>query len=111
MTFPGKVAVVTGAGSGIGRATAIALAEQGARVAIVDRDEAAASETAHFIGDDAFAVRADTACESDVVEMVARVQQAFGRVDLLHNHAGILHPADASILDISEEAIDGTLSV
>jgi NAD(P)-dependent dehydrogenase (short-subunit alcohol dehydrogenase family) len=111
-SFAGTVAIVTGAGSGIGRATAEALAEQGARVAIVDRDEAAAATTARSIGesDRALAVRADTSCESDVAAMVARIREAWGRVDVLHNHAGILHPADASILDISEEAIDATLN-
>jgi NAD(P)-dependent dehydrogenase (short-subunit alcohol dehydrogenase family) len=110
--FDGKVAIVTGAGSGIGRATAAALAEQGARVAIVDRDEAAAVTTAQSIGgpDRALAVRADTSRESDVMAMVARIHEAWGRVDVLHNHAGILHPADASILDVPEEAIDATLA-
>src|SRR5215210_4121442 len=106
MTFAGKVAVVTGAGSGIGRASASALAEQGARVAIVDRDEASARQTAESIGEGAIAVKADTSREADVADMVQTVKQVFGRIDLLHNHAGILHPADASILDITEKTID-----
>jgi NAD(P)-dependent dehydrogenase (short-subunit alcohol dehydrogenase family) len=111
MTFAGKVAVVTGAGSGIGRASAVALAEQGARVAIVDRDETAARNTAESIGEGAIAVKADTSREVDVAEMVRTVKQTFGRIDLLHNHAGILHPSDASILDIAETTIDETLAV
>lgn len=113
MSFASKVAIVTGGGSGIGRATALALADQGARVVVVDRDEASARATAEAIGgpERALAVRADTSREQDVVQMVASVQDAWGRVDVLHNHAGILHESDASILDIAEEAIDATLAV
>ncbi len=113
MSFASKVAIVTGAGSGIGRASALALANAGARVAAVDRDEPAAQETLAAINrpGEAIALRADVSRESEVAAMVASVVDRWGRVDLVHNHAGILHPADASILDISEEAIDTTLAV
>lgn len=112
MDIADRVAIVTGGGSGIGRATAQALARQGARVAVVDVDQDGARETAETIGaQGALAIRADVSREGDVAEMVAQVALAWGRVDLLHNHAGILHPGDASILDIDEAAIDGTLGV
>ena len=112
MSFAGKVAIVTGGGSGIGRASALALAEAGARVAVVDRDAAGAAATAAAIpeADAALALPADVSRESDVAAAVARVLDHWGRIDVAHNHAGILHPADASILDISEEAIDATLA-
>jgi len=113
MSFANKVAIVTGGGSGIGRASALALAQAGARVAVVDRDEAGAEATAAAMQrpDVTVALRADVSRESEVAAMVASVVERWGRVDLLHNHAGILHPGDASILDISEEAIDTTLAI
>lgn len=112
MSFEGKIAVVTGGGSGIGRATAELLADQGARVAIVDRDEERALAAARAIGSDqAIGLCADVSNEADVRAAVERVLATWGRIDLLHNQAGILHPADASILEIDEAAIDGTLAV
>ncbi|NHN34920.1 SDR family NAD(P)-dependent oxidoreductase [Paenibacillus agricola] len=109
----GKVAVITGAGSGIGRASAELLAREGARVAIVDRDFARAQETAQLIGgtDRAIVIKANVTNESEVAEMVAQVLREWGQIDLLHNHAGILHPKDASILEIEEKTIDETLGV
>jgi NAD(P)-dependent dehydrogenase (short-subunit alcohol dehydrogenase family) len=110
--FEGKVAVVTGGGSGIGRATAELLAAQGAKVAIVDREEDRALDAAREIGEDrALGLRADVACADDIRAAVERVLARWGGIDLLHNQAGILHPGDASILDIDEAAIDGTLAV
>lgn len=108
-----KVAIVTGAGSGIGRVTAQTLAREGAKVAVVDRNPEQAEETARSIGgeDRAIAIRANVANEQDIVEMVSQVKAHWGRIDLLHNHAGILSQGDASILDIEEKAIDETLAV
>lgn len=113
MSFEGQVAIVTGGGSGIGRATAEELVRQGVRVAVVDRDEARARETVRLLGDAdrAIAIQADVSKEAAVAEMVGRVVSEWGRLDLLHNHAGILHPRDASILEIDEAAIDATLAV
>jgi NAD(P)-dependent dehydrogenase (short-subunit alcohol dehydrogenase family) len=110
LSLEGRVAVVTGAGSGIGAATAALLAQEGALVAVVDRDAARAREVADRIGGSAVAVPADVARESDVAAMVEQIVAWYGRIDLLHNHAGLLHPQDGSILDIGEEAIDATLA-
>lgn len=110
MQFAGKVAMVTGAGSGIGAASARLLAEAGARVGVVDRDEARAQEVARRIGADALAIRADVSSEADVREAVRRLEAQWGAIHLLHNHAGMLHPGDASILNIEEVAIDETLA-
>jgi NAD(P)-dependent dehydrogenase (short-subunit alcohol dehydrogenase family) len=113
MGFDNKIAVVTGGGSGIGRAICKALSEAGARVAVVDRDAEGARETAegHCRAGTAIAVAADVTDEGQVSGMVAEVTGKWGRLDLLHNHAGILHPNDASILDITAAAIDETLAV
>jgi NAD(P)-dependent dehydrogenase (short-subunit alcohol dehydrogenase family) len=84
----GKVAVVTGAGSGIGKATAERFAAEGAKVVVADvsgRQEAVAAA----IGASAIAVRADVAQEADVAAMIAAAETAFGRLDILVNNAGI----------------------
>jgi len=93
----GKVALVCGAGSiaegwGNGKATAVAFAREGARVFAVDRDDAAARQTAAIIGDegfDAVAHVADIADGAQVAAMVAACRDAFGRIDILHNNVGI----------------------
>jgi NAD(P)-dependent dehydrogenase (short-subunit alcohol dehydrogenase family) len=94
LDLSGKVALVTGAGSGIGRATAIALAEAGAVVAInYHRNEAGAEETKRKIvaaGGRAITVRADVTGPADVRRMVAETVAAFGPVDILVNNAGSL---------------------
>ena len=94
LDLSGKVAVVTGAGSGIGRATAIALAEDGAAVAInYHRNEAGAEDAKRKIvaaGGRAITVRADVTRSADVRRMVAEAVAAFGPVDILVNNAGSL---------------------
>jgi len=84
----GKVALVTGAGSGIGRATAILLAREGAKVAIAEIDAGAGEETAHLAGNEAIAIRADVT-DPDSLQAAIRVTVGkFGRLDVLHNNAG-----------------------
>jgi NAD(P)-dependent dehydrogenase (short-subunit alcohol dehydrogenase family) len=88
----GKIALVTGAGSGIGEASAIRFAEEGAAVVVVDIDEAGAVKTAARItetGGDATAVTADVTSEGDVEAMLRTALAAYGRVDCAHNNAGI----------------------
>ena len=88
----GRRAIITGAGSGIGRASALLFASEGARVLAVDVDSAGVDETVAAItraGGTALAMRADAGLEADVRDFVARTVEAFGGVDLLFANAGI----------------------
>src|SRR5579863_4945221 len=88
----GKVALVTGAGSGLGRAFSEGLASLGARVACADRNQGWADETAAMINtkrNDALSIVVDVAEPEAVEAMAARVRHACGRVDILINNAGI----------------------
>jgi NAD(P)-dependent dehydrogenase (short-subunit alcohol dehydrogenase family) len=97
MTVPfdldGAVAVLTGAGSGIGRASALFLAARGARVAVSDVDSGRADETAAQVvaaGGEAIAVRVDVAQQGDLEELRDRCLERFGRVDVVCNNVGVL---------------------
>jgi NAD(P)-dependent dehydrogenase (short-subunit alcohol dehydrogenase family) len=89
-----KVCVVTGGASGIGLATARALAAEGGRVAVADIDEAAAGRAAGELGDNATAFAVDVTDEASVERLYAGVVERFGRLDVCHNNAGILLPGD-----------------
>lgn len=100
----GKAAVVTGAGSGIGRACAIALAREGASVIVADVDAAAADAVAAEIGRAGGAAHAHTADVRDLAQveaMVGACVERFGRIDVLHNNAGIATPG--SVHETSED--------
>ena len=93
MTLKDRTAVVTGAGSGLGRGIALALAAQGARVAAADIDETTAKETAAMIGKAsgrAIALRADTSRAEDVDGMVTAAVKELGPLEIIVNNAGIL---------------------
>ena len=85
----GKRAIVTGAGSGIGRASAVAFAAEGAKVLVVDRDGAAAAETAERIGAEAFALAADVGDEEQVCGMIAAAVERWSGLDILYANAGV----------------------
>jgi NAD(P)-dependent dehydrogenase (short-subunit alcohol dehydrogenase family) len=86
----GRVAIVTGAGSGIGRAVAEAFVRHGARVIVADINESSAQETVELCGSEhARAVAVDVSKESDAAAMVAAAVKEFGRLDYAHNNAGI----------------------
>jgi NAD(P)-dependent dehydrogenase (short-subunit alcohol dehydrogenase family) len=110
--FEGKVVVVTGAGHGIGRATALRFAREGAEVVVVDMNEAGAAETVALIageGGTAHAVAADVSDDQAVGDLGARIAAAHGRVDVLHNNAGRLR--GGSVTDLSVEEWDLTFAV
>jgi NAD(P)-dependent dehydrogenase (short-subunit alcohol dehydrogenase family) len=93
MSLAERTAVVTGAGSGLGRAIAVALAARGARVAAVDIDLASAEETAKMIGaagGRAIGLRADTSVAADVDRAVTEAVKALGPLEIMVNNAGIL---------------------
>jgi NAD(P)-dependent dehydrogenase (short-subunit alcohol dehydrogenase family) len=98
----GKVAVVTGGASGIGKAMCERFAEEGASVAVVDLDEAAGSALASSI--DGMFVRADVTAGSEVEALYQAVAERFGGIDICCNNAGISPPDDDSILETGLEA-------
>lgn len=112
--FEDRVAFVTGAGSGIGQASATLFAREGAKVVVVDREEDRANETEARIreaGGEALVAVADVRREREVADAVERALAAFGRIDVLHNHAGVLPATDRSILEIDEATIDEALAI
>ncbi|MFI6640068.1 SDR family oxidoreductase [Streptomyces sp. NPDC050504] len=99
-----KIAVVTGAGSGIGRAVALALAEAGWSVALAGRREAPLRETASACGAGALVVPADVADPASVDGLFAAVRERWGRLDLLFNNAGTFGPGNVPLEDLAHEA-------
>lgn len=95
----GRVAVVTGAGSGIGRATALLLAEEGCRVVAVDRDEASLEALARALGESARVVAADIAAPDAPDLIVGAAVDSFGRLDVLVASAGIWETSPLDRLD------------
>ena len=112
-TIRGRVAIVTGAGHGIGRAIALAFAEQGAPVAAVDRDgaraEAVAAELHERFGTPVLPIPCDVRDSAAVAAMVARAVAEFSQIDVLVNNAGI-YP-NTPVLDIGEAEWDAVFDV
>jgi NAD(P)-dependent dehydrogenase (short-subunit alcohol dehydrogenase family) len=108
----GRVAIVTGAGQGIGRATALELARLGADVVVAELNGDAAERTAHEVrrvGRKTLALRTDVTQRSDLAAMVERTRSELGRVDVLVNNAGIYRAALP--LDVSEEHWDAIMTI
>src|SRR5579884_244651 len=111
--FSGKVALVTGAGSGIGRASAQAFANAGASVIVADVVVEGGEETVQLIkqtGGEATFVRADVSRASEVEALVRQTIETYGRLDYAHNNAGI-EGASAGTVDYSEEAWDRVIAI
>ena len=107
----GKIAVVTGGGSGIGRAGCLELARLGVSVVIVDVDAAAAAATASLLGPSpSLTVAADVSRSADVENYVAAARKRFGRIDIFFNNAGIEGPI-LPIPDYPEEAFDQVMAI
>jgi NAD(P)-dependent dehydrogenase (short-subunit alcohol dehydrogenase family) len=114
----GKVALVTGGGSGIGRATAVIMAREGARVAVSDLSKDGIEATVGLInagGGQGIAIAGDVTDEADVANMVARTVSAYGRLDCAFNNAGISSradsPAGARLHEVTKAAVDKMLAV
>ncbi len=111
--FKDKVVLVTGAGSGIGRATALQFADEGASLAVADIDRESAQRTAAEIrlqGRDALAIQADVAVEEDCRSMVAAVRAEFGGLHVLFNNAGI-GGGDRPLMNLDAEEWDRLIAV
>ena len=114
MRLGGKVALITGAGSGIGRRTALLFASEGASVAAVDIDPVSVSETVAEIegaGGQGLAVVADVSRDADCRAMVEAAEKAFGGLHVLFNNAGVSHAQDSDAVQTTEEIWDFTFSV
>ena len=114
MRLKDKVALITGAGSGIGREAAVLFAGEGASVVAVDVAEAAGRETVSKIeaaGGKASFVRADVSKAPEVRAMVEAAERTYGRLNVLFNNAGIFPAADGSVVDTDEETWDLVMRV
>jgi len=114
----GRVALVTGGASGIGRATAVAMAREGARVAVSDLSREGIEETVALvsaIGGQSIAIDGDVTKEADVSNMVARTVSAFGRIDCAFNNAGVaprsVGPPGQRTHELTELSVTSMLSV
>ncbi len=109
----GKIALVTGGGSGIGRAASLALAKEGAKVAVSDIVVSGGEETVRLIGDaggEAVFIKADVAKAAEVEGLIKKVVETYGRLDCAFNNAGI-EGVMTTTVDYSEENFDRTIAV
>ena len=111
----GKVALITGAGMGMGREASVLFAEEGARIVVCDIDAAAAGETAALVakaGGEAVVVVGDVAVEADVARMAAEGARQFGALHVLYNNAGVLwKDRDRSVLETDERWWDRVMAI
>jgi NAD(P)-dependent dehydrogenase (short-subunit alcohol dehydrogenase family) len=105
----GKVAIVTGAGTGIGRACAVAMAGEGARLVLVGRRKEKLQDLAKEIGNSALVVAADVSKKTDIDELIARTVAACGGIHVLLNNAGVLHIGNVE--QITEGQWDETFNI
>jgi NAD(P)-dependent dehydrogenase (short-subunit alcohol dehydrogenase family) len=110
----GKVALITGAGSGMGRLASVTFAKEGARVVVSEIAEPPGRETVAAVqnaGGEAVFVQTDVSREADVAAAVRAGERAFGRVDILYNNAGIFPAEDGSVVDLDEAIWDRVMNV
>jgi len=110
----GKVALITGAGSGIGRESSLLWASEGASIVAVDVDQKAAQHTVDDVqsaGGRAVAVHADVSRAQDCERMIAKAESDFGKLNILFNNAGIMHSQDDDAVSTDEAVWDVTMNV
>ncbi len=122
MRLENKVALITGAGSGIGREAALLFSREGAKVVVVDVADAAGAETVAMVkqngpatnsgqAPDAAFVHADVSKASDCAKMVAFAEKTYGKLNVLFNNAGIMHSADDNAMTTDEAVWDLTMNI
>lgn len=114
MRLAGKVALITGAASGIGKETAVLFAAEGAQVVAADVNDAAGEEVVAEIrsaGGEAVYVRADVSKTADCENMVRVAEETFGKLNVLFNNAGIMHSDDDNAMTTSEAVWDLTFAI
>jgi len=110
MRLKDKVALITGAGSGIGLQTVLLFAKEGASIVAVDVNEQAAQDAAKKVKN-AIAVKADVSKAADCERMVAEAEKKFGKLNVMFNNAGIMHSKDDDAMSTPEEIWDLTLDI
>ena len=113
MRLENKVALITGAASGIGRATALRFAAEGAKVVVVDIQDSGqdvVDEISHASGEAVF-VKTNIASAEACAEMVRQAEAQYGKLDILFNNAGIMHSEDAEATQTEESVWDMTMSI
>ena len=110
MRLKDKVALITGAGSGIGLQTVLLFAKEGASIVAVDVNEQAAQDAAKKVKN-AIAVKADVSKAADCERMVAAAEKQFGKLNVMFNNAGIMHGKDDDAISTPEEIWDLTLDI
>ena len=110
MRLKDKVALITGAGSGIGLQTVLLFAKEGASIVAVDVNEQAAQDAAKKVKN-AIAVKADVSKAADCERMVAAAEKKFGKLNVMFNNAGIMHGKDDDAMSTPEEIWDLTLDI
>jgi NAD(P)-dependent dehydrogenase (short-subunit alcohol dehydrogenase family) len=114
MRLANKVAIITGAASGMGQAAAILFASEGASIVVTDINESAGEETVktiHDAGGDAIFVKTDVTSESEVKTLVETALTTFGQIDVLYNNAGVMFPEDLGVVDNTELLWDKVMDV
>ena len=114
MRLEDKVAIITGAGGGMGRVASERFAAEGAKIVVAEFDEEAGEETVRLVrdaGGKASFVKTDVSDEASAARMVKHATEIYGRVDVLYNNAGIMPEADHSVVDTDVEIWDKVMAV
>ena len=114
MRLQDKVALITGAGSGIGRETALLFAAEGAQVVVVDVNDPAGEETVRMVrgqGGEATYAHADVSKAAECENMVRIAETTYGKLNVMFNNAGIMHSADDDAITTSEDVWDLTMAI
>jgi len=114
MRLEGKIALITGAASGIGRETSLLFAKEGAKIVAADVNDAGGEETVELVttgGGEGVFIHADVSTSADCEGMVRVAESSFGKLDVLFNNAGIMHSSDDDAVSTDEDVWDLTMAI